>query len=94
MSRTRGSTAATTSPWTFRRPASYPNPVATSACASVTPVLQRSGTGGASPACSQAPPPETAVKTSPWAGAATTPATTVPSTSAAMLTAQSASPYR
>src|ERR1700729_4115115 len=46
MSLTRGSTARSTSAWTSRRPAAYPNPVATSAWPSGTPVLQASRTGG------------------------------------------------
>ena len=42
----------------------------------------------------QAPWPRTARNVSPRSGTATTPATIVPATSAAMLTAQSDSPYR
>src|ERR1039457_3771393 len=94
MSRTRGNTAATTSPCTTRRTAAYPNPVPTSAWCSGTGALHRAATGGCVADRSHAPWPRTAVNSSPRAGTATTPATTVPSTSAAMLTAQSGSPYR
>ncbi len=92
MSRTWGSTTATISPCTTRRARAYPKPVATSALPIATPVLHRSGTAGAPSGCSQLPCPAIAVNTSRCRGMATTPATTVPSTSAAMLTAQSASP--